>query len=129
MGSAALFAQGGFKGACALIPDGQGRTHRLVWPEVETPRTYTYRDEYSPPYDPPFSLEAGAEVSLAVYLLVTPVGEPRQAWRSMLDTAWRQHHYTHQPRHTNQEIWQWGIQYANATGLDDFRQPGCLIPL
>jgi hypothetical protein len=111
--SAALFAQEGFKGACALIPDGRARTHRLIWPEVETPQTYTYRDEYSPPYDPPFSLEAGTVVSLTAYLLVAPVQEPRQAWRSMLDTAWRQHRYNHQPRHTNQEIWQWGIQYAS----------------
>ncbi len=110
--SVALFAKEGFKGACALVPSTQQTIHRLVLPEIETPQVYSYRDEYSPPYDTALSLEAGMTVSVTAYLLVTPVQEPRQAWRTMLDTAWQQHQYSHNPRHSNEEIWRWGIKYA-----------------
>ncbi len=110
--SVALFAREGFTGSCALIPSGQQTIHRLVWPETETPKLYSYRDEYSPPYEALVSLEENTTVSITAYLLVTPVQEPRTGWRTMLDTAWLQHQYIHRPRYSNAEIWERGVQYA-----------------
>lgn len=110
--SVALFAAEGFTGSCSLHPADQQVTHRLLWPEVETPRVYSARDQYAAAYETAAALEAGAVISLRAYLVFTSVQEPRQAWRTMLDIAWQQHEYQHQPRFTCEELWNWGIQYA-----------------
>lgn len=112
--SVALFAKEGFTGACALIPFTHQTVHRLVWPEIETPHVYTYRDEFSPPYETNLLLEANSTVSIHTFLLVTQCSgqPPRTGWRAMLDTAWQQHQSRPQPRYSNAEVWEWGIRYA-----------------
>ncbi len=123
-GSVALFAQEGFDGSCALIPSGTERTHRLLLPETETPQVYSARDQYSAPYRAVLSLDAGTRVTITAYLVLTPVHEPRQAWRRMLDIAWKQHDYHHQPRFSGETLWRWGVQYAKEslwTEDDGFR--------
>lgn len=111
--SVALFAKEGFKGSCALVL-GAGKTiHRLIVPEAETPQVYILRDQYTAPYEAVLSMQAGETIAVTAYLLVRPVEEPRQAWREMLDVAWKQHHYKHQPRHSGEELWRWGLDFAS----------------
>lgn len=121
--SVALFAQEGFDGACALIPSESATIHRLILPEIETPQVYIMRDRYSAPYTSTLSLEAGATVTLVAYLVFTPVQEPRQAWCRMLNIAWKQHVYQHQPRFSSETIWKWGVEYTREslwTADDEF---------
>lgn len=113
--SVALFAAEGFAGSCSLYPDEQQVTHRLLLPEVETPDVYIARDQYGAAYKSTLALEAGTTISISAYLVFAPVQEPRQAWRHMLDVAWQQHHYQHQPRFTCEELWTWGVQYAKTS--------------
>ncbi len=110
--SIALFAQEGFRGSCALIPSDNTTIHRLLLPETEAPQVYSARDTYSPPFKNTLSLETGTSVAIVAYIVLTPVQEPRQAWRRMLDIAWNQHNYHHQPRIPAETLWEWGVQYA-----------------
>lgn len=112
--SVALWAREGFKGSCALIrgENGVGVTHRLVAPEEETPRVYSLRDEFSGPFETTLDLAEGETYVIKASLWVRPNHQPLTGWREMLDAAWRQHNYVHRPRHSGEDLWRWGLDFA-----------------
>ena len=110
--SVALFAKEGFKGSCSLMRGDNRIVHRLVVPEVETPRVYILRDEYTEAYEAELDLDTGDSYKVTAYLLLQPNEKPRQGWRTLLDIAWRQHNYIHNPLYSAEELWRWSIEYA-----------------
>ncbi|MBN9389016.1 MAG: hypothetical protein J0I20_13400 [Chloroflexi bacterium] len=110
--SVALWAREGFKGSCALMPGESGVTHRLVAPEEETPQVYILRDKFTEAFESRLDLEKGASFTIMAYLMVRPNRQLHFGWSEMLDEAWHQHKYAHQPRHSGENLWHWGIDYA-----------------
>ncbi len=98
--------------SCALVPEAEQTTHRLIWQEEEYPNVYSDRDEYGPGYVSPLLLEPGAECVAVAYLVVAPVETARTAWRTMLDVAWRLNYHDTAPWFAPEEVWKFGIRFA-----------------
>ena len=111
--SVALWAKEGFTGACALIPRESGVIHRLVAPEEGTPQVYIFRDTFTGPFEARLGpRQESQNYRITAFLLVRPNYQPRFGWHRMLDEAWRQHNYFHQPRHCGEDLWRRGIDYT-----------------
>lgn len=98
--------------SCALIPDAGETTHRLIWPEEETPLVYRERDKYAEPFVGRLTLQPGQIFAATAYIVVAPVTRPRTAWRKLLDEAWKLNYRPQRPRYSPQETWQLGMTYA-----------------
>ncbi len=111
--SVALFGagtKGGF--SCSLIPEADRTIHRLVWPEEETPQTYTARDTYGPPYRDTLVLTEGQTVTASAYLVFADASKPKTAWRTALDIAWDLNHHEVAPWFPPSDLWRLGVQFA-----------------
>lgn len=100
-------------GSCALVPATDHSTHRLIWPEEETPLVYSGRDAYEPPYVETMTLEPGESFAASAYLLVVPSGTPKTAWRRWLDVVWAGTTVTPRYRFAPEQLWSHGVRFAS----------------
>jgi hypothetical protein len=98
--------------SCALAPGANALTHRLIWPEQETPAVYISRDEYGEAYAAAKVFTPGETFTACAYVTLAAYNEPRFAWRQMLDEAWRMFQQVEQPRFDAARIWELGMTYA-----------------
>lgn len=76
--------------SCSMIPDKDGcMIHRLLYPIIERPLTYSSRDCYGEPYETFLHLEAGEEFAAAAYVLFGKSRAPYFAAADVEDTALR----------------------------------------
>lgn len=62
--------------SCSLEQVGGQAIHRLLWPEEETPFTYSYRDTYSEAYRGTLDLSPGETFEATAYLVVKRCESP-----------------------------------------------------
>ena len=56
--------------SCSMVRQGDGTMlHRILWPELESPKTYCDRDRYSDPHGEWVTIPAGGTFTVTVFLL------------------------------------------------------------
>jgi hypothetical protein len=111
--SVALFASAfGAPCSCCLIPDDDCVTHRLIWPEEETPRVYSGRDSYAEPYKSELRLEPAQSLEAVAYIVTNPISSAGPRWGKFLDVAWQQNYHEVGPRFPPDDIWRLGVKFA-----------------
>lgn len=98
--------------SCSLEQVGGQAIHRLLWPEEETPFTYSYRDTYSETYRGTLDLSPGETFEATAYLVVKRCESPRVSWSRMLDVAWRLHDKPLKRGMDAQRVWELSLDYA-----------------
>ena len=77
--------------ACSLIQkqDGGQMTHRIFWPERETPVVYTGRDMYGPSFEKTVKVKSNEIFAVQFYVSVSKKVETKNyGWTKTFDRAW-----------------------------------------
>lgn len=98
--------------SCSLIPKENQTTHRLIWPEEESPYTYYQRDAHKKGFRKTLNLNTGDTFRISAYLVVGIVTSEKISYDKMLDFAWKTNYNKQKPWFSPQEIWNLGIYYA-----------------
>jgi hypothetical protein len=77
--------------ACSLTQkrDSGRLTHRIFWPERETPVTYTGRDKYGSAIEKTIKVKAGGTFEAQFYVLVSKTRVKNYGWIAAFDRAWK----------------------------------------
>lgn len=101
------------RASCSLYPMADGRVrHRILYPTLEEPLTYSQRDMYSGPYEEQLALEPGEVFRSVVYVWH---GVPQ--WKNfgiagLQNVAMELLHPAHSAVPAPEEVWRLGILYA-----------------
>ena len=75
--------------ACSLVQNKNGMTHRIFWPERETPVTYTGRDKYGPAVEKTVKIKAHEKFIVQFYVSVSKTHTRNYGWTEAFDRAWK----------------------------------------
>jgi hypothetical protein len=76
--------------ACSLVKkQGNGLTHRIFWPERETPVTYTGRDIYGPAIEKTVKVKSKEKFAVQFYVSVAKTKIKNYGWTLAFDRAWK----------------------------------------
>jgi len=76
--------------ACSLIKNQEYITHRIFWPERETPVTYTGRDTYGPAVDnKTVKVKSKEKFETQFYVSVSKTKIKNYGWTESFDRAWK----------------------------------------
>jgi len=97
--------------SCSLIPGKDETTHRLIWPEEESPLTYTRRDTYSDGYRKNMAIAPGQSITFQAILVVDEVKPNHRSMSAFLAEAWELSDKKCTPELNPSEIWDLSLQY------------------
>jgi hypothetical protein len=101
--------------SCALMPEADRTTHRLIWPEEEQPLTYSDRDRFAPGTRETLSLQPDRTLPLHAILVVDTVQPGHRAMATFLAEAWRQNRPSPAPPPPPERLWDLAIRYAKGS--------------
>ena len=94
-----------------IMPEENSVTHRIVWPEEETPRTYCSRDVYADSWRRTASMKKGETRDFVQYIDVTTVTTGHRAISHFLKKAWDMAGKVKFSTPSEKEIWTNGIKF------------------
>ena len=77
--------------ACSIVKNHETGflTHKILWPERETPVTYTGRDIYGPPIEKTVKIKPQEKFRVRFYISVSQTQIKNYGWIQAFDRAWQ----------------------------------------
>lgn len=111
----AMFAsdenESSLRSSCSLVRDGCEYIHRIIYPVVEAPVSYSGKNKMTPRYDEYITLQPGESFTASFYLFVCVPEWKEYACAALLDHISAAFPYRHQPVLGTDEVWRLGIAY------------------
>ena len=111
----ALFASNrdrdSLRSACSLIKKGSEYLHRIHYPVVEAPVSYSGKNKMTERYDEYIDLAPGAQVTFTFHLWAGIPQWEHYAMATLLDRMPEVFPYDHEPIFTPERVWELGISY------------------
>ena len=96
---------------CSILREGGEYVHRIHYPVVEAPVSYSGKNKMTDRYDEYIDLPAGGQFTVAFHLWAGEPEWPHYAAARLLDRMPEVFPYTHEPIFTPQRVWELGIAY------------------
>ncbi|WP_338395943.1 YyaL domain-containing protein [Fulvitalea axinellae] len=90
--------------SCSLMPKQNNTYHRLIWPEEETPRSYSGKNSFTGPYARNLSLKSGQSLKLSAWVVLAPKENGHGASSKFLDFAWKKGYRPTKPEKSAEKI-------------------------
>lgn len=98
--------------ACSMIDDGGFMEHRMLYPDIEEPKTYSERDGYSEAHEPYIVLNPGETFEASVMVLYGKPAQPNFAMINVQNAAQKVFLKKYECPVSDEEIWNLSIRFA-----------------
>lgn len=96
---------------CSIVRDGQEFIHRIHYPVVEAPVSYSGKNKMTGRYDEYIDLAPGAQFAMTFHLWACEPMWEHYATANLLNRMPEVFPYTHEPIFTPKRVWELGIAY------------------
>lgn len=110
--------------ACSLEKTAHGMIHRILWPERETPKSYTNKDQYGAAVQNTVRLAPGTPVTVKCYVAVNAVAQANTGWTRAFDRAQEALNNQLDPHIAPEQVWALGVDYAQQTLFQNLGEAG-----
>lgn len=102
----------------SIMPQKNGVTHRLIWPEEEMPRTYCSRDKYSDGWRHTMAMSKGETRRVVMYVDVTSTQEGHRAVSHFLKYCWKNAEKVQIQIPSDESLWNSSIRFVKESLWD-----------
>ena len=97
--------------SCSILREGTEFIHRIHYPVVEAPVSYSGKNKMTGRYDEYIDLAPGAQFAMTFFLWVCEPRWAHYATANLLDRMPEVFPYTHEPIFTPERVWELGVAY------------------